>query len=292
MRSSAHSTSSRSRTDRLIEQWARVCAMGAGTIVVFIVAAVAIESWSALTQLGPLRFLTDPSWYPSEGTFGLAPMLAGTLAATTLAVAIAAPIGVLSALFCRFYAPIPVAGMYRKLVELLAGIPSVVYGFWGLTTLVPLIAAIRAPGASLLAGGLIIALMIVPTVALLTEGAIMSVPVSYTRAAASLGLTRWGTLRRVVLPSARSGIFTAVLLATARAIGETMAVLMVCGNVVQTPHTVFDPIRTLTANIALEMAYAMDVHRSTLFVAGLVLAAAVIALVAFADRADASLSDG
>jgi phosphate transport system permease protein len=164
------------------------------------------------------------------------------------------------------------------LVELLAGIPSVVYGFWGLTTLVPLINQLHPPGASLLAGILILALMILPTIALTTHAALLTVPGEYLRGAAALGMSRWGMIRGVALSTAKTGIVAGIMLAAGRAIGETMAVLMVAGNVVQHATSVFDPVRTLTANIALEMAYAMNDHRAALFVSGLTLMLLVITL--------------
>lgn len=197
-------------------------------------------------------------------------------------VLIATPIGILSAIFLQFYAPAIVAGLYRRLIELLAGIPSVVYGFWGLVVLVPLIGKVHPPGPSLLAGIAILTVMILPTIALVADASLAKVPVSYIQGAAALGLSRWATIRKVVLPAAKSGL-TGLILETGRAIGETMAILMVCGNVVQTPKSLFDPIRTLTANIALEMAYATGNHRSALFVSGLVLMGLIALLVAVAE---------
>ena len=178
----------------------------------------------------------------------------------------------------------PVAVDHRPcLIELLAGIPSVVYGFWGLVVLVPLIGRIQPPGTSLLAGIAILTIMILPTIALMADASLAKVPPEYLRGAAALGLSRWATIRSIVFPAAKSGLFTGVILETGRAIGETMAILMVCGNVVQTPKSLFDPIRTLTANIALEMAYATGDHRSALFVSGLVLMALIVALVVGAE---------
>jgi phosphate transport system permease protein len=169
------------------------------------------------------------------------------------------------------------------LIELLAGIPSVVYGFWGLVVLVPLIGAIHPPGPSLLTGIVILTIMILPTIALLADASFADIPPQYLHGAAALGLPRWATIRGVVFPAAKSGLFTGVLLGSGRAIGETMAMLMVCGNVVQTPHGLFDPMRTLTANMALEMAYALGDHRAALFVSGLVLMAMIVALVTAAE---------
>ena len=271
--------------------WAlRTVAALAGVIVLLILWFVARESLPALVDIGPLRFVGDASWHPdavaARGSFNLAPMVWGTLLVTAGAVVLATPLGVLSALFCRFYAPPSLAVGYRRILELLAGIPSVVYGFWGLVVLVPLIAAWAPPGASLLAGILIVALMILPTVALFADAAIANMDPAHLRGAAALGLSRWGTVGGVVLPAARNGIATGVILATGRAIGETMAVLMVCGNVVQVPDGLFAPLRTLTANIALEMAYALGDHRGALFVSGLLLMVMVLVLVALADRLD------
>ncbi len=261
-----------------------------GIIVLLILLFLARESLPALRDIGLLRFANDTSWHPSEvaaeGQFNLLPMLWGTLFTTLGAVLLATPLGLLSALFCRFYAPPKLSVIYRRIMELLAGIPSVVYGFWGLVVLVPLIAQLAPPGASLLAGILILTIMIVPTVALFADAAIANVPQAYLNGAAALALSRWGTLWGVILPAARNGIYTGVILATGRAIGETMALLMVCGNVVQVPDSFFAPMRTLTANIALEMAYALGDHRGALFVSGLLLMAMVLLLVAVADRLD------
>ncbi len=250
-----------------------------------------IESLPALAAVGLQRFFTDTSWHPAagaqDGQFNMMPMLAGTLAATLGAMLLAAPLGIASALFSRFYAPSFIADIYHRLIELLAGIPSVIFGFWGLVVLTPLIRQWQPPGQSLLAGVLILTVMILPTVTLLSESSLRSVPRSYLQGAAALGLSRWATIRGVVLPAAQGGIFTANLLATARALGETMAVLMLCGNVVQVPDSVFDPVRTLTANIALELGYALDYHRSALFVSGLLLmlmACALIIMAAWSSR--------
>lgn len=236
---------------------------------------LAREALPVLRSAGPQRFLTDPSWHPTQGRFGLAPMLWGTALATAGALLLATPLGLLSAIFCRFYAPPRLATAFRRMIELLAGIPSVVFGLWGLVVLVPLINRLHPPGASLLAAILILALMVLPTLALTAEAGLRAVPAEHLQAAAALGLSRWTTVSQVAMPAARSALVTAVILATGRALGETMAVLMVCGNVVQVPRGLFDPVRTLTANIALEMAYAMGDHRSALFVSGLVLALAV-----------------
>lgn len=274
---------SRSGSDQILVWVLRGFAVPAGAIVLLIVGFLVLEALPALQDIGPARFFTDSSWHPAEGFYNLTPMLWGTLFAMAGSVLLATPIGILSAVFCHFYAPALVADTYRRLIGLLAGIPSVVYGFWGLVVLVPLISRIHPPGPSLLAGVLILTIMILPTVALMADASLANVPKDYLRGAAALGLSRWATVRGVVFPAAKSGIFTGVILGTGRAIGETMAILMVCGNVVQTPKSLFDPIRTLTANIAIEMAYAMGDHRSALFVSALVLMAMIVVLVATAE---------
>ena len=171
------------------------------------------------------------------------------------------------------------------MLELLAGIPSVVYGLWGLVVLVPIIQGWQPPGASVLAGILVLALMIVPTVALFADAALRQVPMHLISAAAALGMRRWTITTKVMLPAARHGIGAGVMLAFGRALGETLAMVMVCGNIVQVPASLFDPVRTLTANIALEMAYAQGAQRSALFASGLALLALVILTSGLARRA-------
>ena len=210
-------------------------------------------------------------------------MLWGTLFAMTGSVLIATPLGILSAIFSNYYAPPTLAHFYRTLIGLLAGIPSVVYGFWGLVVLVPIIGKLEPPGPSLLAGIVILSIMILPTIALVADSSFANIPREHITAAASLGLSRWTTIKHIIIPTAKSGLFTGVILETGRAIGETMAVLMVCGNVVQTPRSLFEPVRTLTANIALEMAYALGDHRSALFVSGLLLMVIIVCLILTAE---------
>ncbi len=255
----------------------------AGFVLFAIFAFLLAESIPAFQQIGLERFLTDTAWHPTNGQFLILPIIVGTVLTTTGALLLATPFGLFSAVFCQWYAPPFIAHIYRRLIELLAGIPSVVYGLWGLVVLVPLIGEIHPPGSSLLAGIIILAIMILPTIALLAQTSIANVPQEYIQSGAALGLCRWAILRRIILPSAKSGLFTAMLLGTGRAVGETMAVLMVCGNIVQIPQQIFDPVRTITANIALEMAYAMGDHRSTLFVSGLILMGIVLVFVNTAD---------
>ena len=254
-------------------------AMVSGLILLLILCFLCWEALPILQTVGLSRFFSDSSWHPTSNEFNLAPMLLGTLLVAAGAFLIATPLGILSAIFCHYYAPAPIAYFYRRLIELLAGIPSVVYGFWGLVVLVPIIARLHPPGPSLLAAILILALMILPTIALVADASIASIPPEYWRSAAALGLGKRATIWGVVLPAAKSGLIAGAILQAGRAIGETMAVLMVCGNVVQVPKSIFAPVRTLTANIALEMAYATGNHRAALFVSGLVLMGAIVVLV-------------
>ena len=265
----------------------RGCAVMSASLVLLIIGFLVWKAWPAVTVIGLSRFVADDAWTPTGGGFSLFAMAAATLAVTLGAVALAGPLGVASALFSRYYAPRGVAAVYRRGVELLAGIPSVVFGFWGLVTLVPLIARWGGgAGASLLAAVLVLALMVLPTVALLSESALNAVALDQRRGAAALGLGTWASLWRVVLPAALPGLASAVLLAAMRAVGETMAVLMVAGNVVRLPGDPLAPVRVLTANIALEMGYAHGDHRTALFFSGVVLLALVAGGVLLADVLD------
>ncbi len=274
-------------TDRILVWSLRAASATAGSLVLLILCFLVLESVEGITRVGAGRFLNDPGWHPSQGAeseFSLVPMIAATIASTIGAILLAGPVGVLAAVFCRFYAPPKLARAFRSIVELLAGIPSVVYGFWGLVTLVPLVRELAPPGASLLAGILVLAMMIVPTVALLAFAALKNVPPGHLEGATALGLSRWTTIVKVVFPSAASGLGVAIVLGTMRAIGETMAVLMVCGNITKVPSSLFDPVRTLTANIALELGYATQEHRAVLFVSGLALMIMIVLLVFVQER--------
>jgi phosphate transport system permease protein len=270
------------QTDRLLIWILRVGATLAALVMLLILMFLLFESWPVLTGLSLMRFVTDASWHPLEDAYHLMPMLLATLLGSIGALMLAVPLGLASAVFIVFFAPPHLATLYKRMIELLAGIPSVVFGFWGLTTLAPLINEWHPPGASLLAAVLVLTLMVLPMITLTAYTAFVAVPEELLRNAAALGLSRWGMIGGVALPAARNGIIAGIILAAARALGETMAVLMVAGNVVQYPESIFDPVRTLAANIALEMAYAMDDHRAVLFVSGLLLMVPVMVLSALA----------
>ncbi len=284
MISSPTSILSHTKSDSGILWALRLLSIVTGSLLLLVFGFLLEEAIPIIKQIGVSRFFTDSGWFPTEASFELLPMIWGTLSVTLGAMFLAGPLGVTSAVFCHFYAPPSVGKVYRFMIGLLAGIPSVVFGFWGLVVLVPMIGAWHPPGPSLLAGTIILSLMIIPTIMLVTYSSISQLPIEYMQSATALGFRKCSLIWRILLPSIRSGIITAVLLGMARALGETMAILMVCGNVVQIPSHVFDPIRTLTANIALEMAYALGTHRSALFVSGLFLLGLVILLVSVAER--------
>lgn len=263
--------SDRLRSDRLLSIVCRTLAASSAAIVLLIVGYLVRESLPALARLGFVRFLTDTSWHPLSGEFRLTPMIVATLVTSIGAVTLATPLGIASAVFIRFYAPASLALGHRRLLELLAGIPSVVFGLWGLVVLAPVVARLGGSGQNLFTATLVLGLMVLPTVALLSESAIAAVPREWIAGAAALGMERSAVIGKVVLPAARRGIGVAVVLAVTRALGETMAVLMVAGNIVEMPQSLLSPGRTLNANIALELGYASASHRSVLFVSGLML---------------------
>jgi len=270
------------RTSTAFKLSLQIAALLAASVLVFILYFLIRESAPLLSEVGFSVFM-GVDWFPLENQFGLIPMLVGSLYVAAGAVLLAAPLGILVAIFSQYYAPASIARAYHGIIELLAGIPSVVYGLWGLTVLVPWITHWTPPGASVLAGILVLAMMILPLVVLTTHAALQKVPTQYLRSAEALGLSRWGIIYRIALPVALPGILSGIVLQSGRAIGETMAIVMVTGNVVQIPSTWFQPVRTLTANIALEMSYAVGDHRLALFVSGLLLLTVTVILVMMAN---------
>lgn len=270
------------RTDRVVQILLGGLALLSGGLVLLIVVFLVRGAWPALESGLLPRLFTDDTWRPGsqrDPRYGLPPMLAASVLVTALATILAAPIGIGGAVFQRFYLPERWEKWSHRLLELLAGVPSVVFGFWGLTVLVPLINRLHPPGQSLLAAGLVLGLMILPTVALTSQAALRAVPENQLLAAAGLGLGRARTILSIALPAAKSGIGAGILLAIARAIGETMAVVMVCGNIAEYPSSLFDPVRPVTATIALEMGYATASHQALLYSAGLLLVVLTAALV-------------
>ena len=237
-------------------------------ITVFII----VQGAPIFAEVGVFNFIFGMTWAPSQGEFGIFPMIIGSLSVTLGAIIIGVPIGICCSIFLSEFAPAAMRNMFRPAIQLLAGIPSVVYGFWGLIFIVPLIRDyLGGPGLSILAGSVILGIMILPTVITISESSILSLPPQFKEGALALGATHWQTIRSVMLPAAKSGIVAAVILGIGRAIGETMAVIMVLGNAVAVPDSILDPVRTLTTNIGIEMGYAAGEHRHALFATGIVL---------------------
>ena len=230
------------------------------------------EGLPLIAQTGLKNFLLSSHWAPTRGHFGILAMIISSVFVTLGALVLGVPLGLACAITLAEFAPERVKILLKPTLELLAGIPSVVYGFLGVIWLVPLIRDyLGGPGLSLLAGSVILGIMILPTVISISIDALTAVPDLYRDGSIALGATNWQTVHRVVLPAAASGIITAIILGMGRAIGETMAVIMVAGNALKIPTSILDPVRTLTANIALELGYASGRHREALFATGIVL---------------------
>ncbi len=218
------------------------------------------------------EFVFGRLWEPTAGKFGAFPLIYGSFLVTLGALLFGGPLGIAVAIFLSEVSPLPVAKIVRPAVELLAGIPSVVYGFFGIMVIVPLIRNLfGGSGFGLISGSLVLSIMILPTIATLTEDALRSVPRAYKMGSLALGANKWQTIKKVVLPSAFEGIILAVILGLGRAIGETMAVLMVIGNAPAIPSSIKAPFSTITSVIALDMSYASGLHQQALFALGLIL---------------------
>jgi phosphate transport system permease protein len=269
-------------TRLLSETVLRATSMFAGLVCVglalFVFYSIGQEALGFFIEAGPLSLLSGGAWDPASQLFDLTPMIVGTLYATLLGLLLSVPLGVGLGAFCSFYAPQRLASALRVCLGLLAGLPSVVFGLFGLSAIVPRILQIKPPGVSLLAGGVVLALMTLPTIAALSDAAFRQLDQRPLAGAYALGLSRRVVVFGVALRAARAPLFGAVLLAVARALGEAMAVLMVMGNVSLTPRSLFDPARTLTMTIASEMDEATGLHRGALFGAGFFLLMVVAVL--------------
>lgn len=241
-------------------------------LLVFLIGLFVIQQGiPALRSIGILKFLFGTVWRPGIGEFGILPMIIGSVYVTIGALLLSAPLGIACAIFLAEVAPYHVRNVVRSAVELLVGIPSVVYGLVGMVVIVPLIREIGGNGYSVLAAIIVLTVMVLPTVISISEDSLRRVPVGYREGALALGATKWQTIWHVMLPVARSGIVTAVILGMGRAIGETMAMIMVIGNSILMPGSPLAPARTLTGNIAVEIMYASGIHESALFATGIVL---------------------
>jgi len=228
----------------------------------------------AIFKIGPLDFLLGQNWAPNDvpPSFGILPMILGSIYVTLGTLIVGVPIGILTAVFLAHFCPQKLYRILKPIIDLLAGIPSVVYGFFGLMVILPLIRNyLGGSGSSMLAASIVLGIMIIPTVIGVSETAIRAVPESYYEGALALGATHERSIFFTVLPAAKSGILAGVILGIGRAIGETMAVVMVAGNQAIIPSGLLKGLRTLTANIVLEMGYAADLHRGALIATAVVL---------------------
>lgn len=260
-------------TERLAESVFQVFACVSIGSVILLTVYIISAGLPAILQIGAVQFLFGESWRPASDIFGILPMILSSIAGTAGAIVIGVPVGILTAVFLSETASPRLAMLVRPAVELLAGIPSVIYGFFGMLVVVPVIRNMfpeHTIGDSLLAVILILAVMILPTIVSVTETSLRAVPSAYREASLALGATQTETIFKVTLPAAKSGILAGVILGVGRAIGETMAVIMVAGNVANMP-SLLGTVRLLTTGIAMEMSYASGLHREALFAIGLVL---------------------
>ena len=272
---------------RIIDAGIRYVLLLSALVSVFVVFLILLftlrEGLPAFQEIGLIPMLTGMVWRPQQGQLGILSMIAGSILVTIGAVVLGVPLAMGGAIFLAEVAPPVVREIVRPAVELLAGIPSVVYGLFGMVVLVPAVRrTFSLPGNSgfgLLAASVVLAVMVLPTITNIAEDAIRAVPRSYKEGSLALGATRWQTIARVTLPSARSGIIAAIILGVGRALGETMAMIMVIGNSIRMPRplsanplTLFlSQARTLTGNVAVEIKYATGLHEDALFATGVVL---------------------
>ena len=226
----------------------------------------------AMTKIGFFDFIFGRKWKPSNEIFGIFPMIIGSIYITAGAVIIGVPIGILTAVYLARFCPEKLYKIIKPAIDLLAGIPSVVYGFFGLCVIVPFVRKhIGGDGNSILTASILLGFMILPTIINVSESSIRAVPEKYYQGALALGATHERSVFCTVVPAAKSGIMAGIVLGIGRAIGETMAVIMVAGNQARMPKGILEGIRTMTSNIVMEMGYATDLHREALIATGVVL---------------------
>ena len=233
----------------------------------------------AIQKIGAVDFLLGQTWKPSNDIYGIFPMIVGSVYVTAGAVIIGVPLGILCAVFLAWFCPEKLYKVVKPAVELLAGIPSIVYGFFGLVVIVPIMQSLfGGSGKGILTASILLGIMILPTIIGVSESSIRAVPMAYYEGSLGLGATHERSVFFTVLPAAKQGILAGVILGVGRAIGETMAVVMIAGNQPVLPNSIFSGVRTMTANIVLEMGYATDLHREALIATGAVLFVFVLIL--------------
>lgn len=270
--------------EKLIEKGLLSITLISVMMILLIIIFLLSEAVPAFNQFGLIEIFLNHQWVPDLNLFGIMPMFISSLLVSFLALVLAVPLSVATAIYIEELSSMKVKELFKPIIQTLSGIPSVVYGFFGLTVLVPFIRDYGGgDGFSILAASIVLAIMILPTIITLSQDAIRNVPFEYKQASLGLGASHFQTISKIIIPAALPGILTGIILGLGRAIGETLAVLMVVGNVAQIPSSVLDPVRTLTSNIALEMAYAMDIHYNMLFVNGVTLFAIIVVLMALTN---------
>ena len=258
--------------EKIVEKILLLIAFSSISILALIAIFIFGEGLPLIWKVGLKAFILGERWVPSHGSFGIFPMIVGSFWVTLGALLLGIPLGLACAVFLSEWTPPLAATFLRPAIQLLAAIPSVIYGFWGLVVLVPLVRNyLGGPGLSILSGSLILGFMILPTIISISEDSLRALPPTYKAGGLALGATHWQTIWRVLVPAARSGIVASIILGMGRAVGETMAMIMVLGNAVKIPTSFLDSARTLTTNIGIEMGYASGDHRQALFATGIVL---------------------
>ncbi len=249
-----------------------IAALASVVAVLLICAFLFANGIPAMKEIGFFNFLLGDTWRPSNNLYGILPMILGSIYVTACAILIGVPIGILTSIFMAYFCPKKLYRPLKEATQLLAGIPSVVYGFFGLIVIVPAIRALfGGTGMNILTAGIILGIMILPTLTGVIESSLRTVPESYYEGALALGATHERCVFRVIFPAAKSGVVAGIVLAIGRAVGETMAVVMIAGNQPGMPTSLFKGVRTLTTNIVMEMGYAADLHREALIATGVVL---------------------
>jgi len=258
--------------EKVVEKTLFIIALSSIAILALIAFFIFEQGVPLIWKVGLRSFILGDRWVPSQGSYGILSMIVGSFWVTFGALLLGIPLGLACAIFLCEWVP-PTAGMVlRPTIQLLAAIPSVIYGFWGLVVLVPIVRThLGGPGLSILSGSVVLGFMILPTIISISEDSLRALPPSYKAGALALGATHWQTIWRVLIPAARSGIVASIILGMGRAIGETMAMIMILGNAVKIPTSFLDSARTLTTNIGIEMGYSTGDHRQALFATGVIL---------------------
>ena len=273
----------RLQVDRFAQEGMRLLTLAASVVVIVIAALLLQRSIPLLGKHSLSELLLSSKWFPMRGDFGFLSFIVGTLVVTGISMALAVPICILSAIYLSEYASIRVRGIVKPLIDLLAGIPSVVYGLWGVSVVIPLVRnyvgplfGVRTSGYNALSGGIVLAIMVFPIIISVTEEVLRAVPFGMRESSYALGATKWQTVKHVVLKSSSTGVLAAVILGFSRAFGETMAVIMVVGNVAKIPGSIFDPVYPLPALIANNYGEMMSLP---LYDSALMLSALLLLLV-------------